>query len=118
MADSSGHAATLVDGRIGDGVQRVVIDRSDGTSVTATVAGGWYLAWWPGTAYATKAEVTTATGTSSEQFPAHPLGSTSSSCPAGSHCGVGYVFGSQGGASGSGTNRTGSISSRSASGRK
>ena len=45
MKNSSGQALTLVDGRIGAGVTSVTIRRSDGTSVQATVSGGWYLAW-------------------------------------------------------------------------
>ena len=47
--DSAGDALTLVDGRTGAGVTAVTIERSDGSSVQATVTNGWYLAWWPGT---------------------------------------------------------------------
>ena len=45
IENSSGQALTLVDGRIGAGVTSVTVDRSDGSSVQATVSGGWYLAW-------------------------------------------------------------------------
>jgi len=94
MKNSSGQALTLVDGRIGAGVASVTIDRGDGSSVQATVSGGWYLAWWPGTVQATSAEVTTTTGTVTEHFPSTPQGPASAACPAGSHCSSGYSFGS------------------------
>jgi hypothetical protein len=94
MKNSSGQALTLVDGRIGAGVTSVTIDRSDGSSVQATVSGGWYLAWWPGTVQATTADVTTTTGTVTEHFPSAPQGPASAGCPAGSQCSSGYSFGS------------------------
>jgi hypothetical protein len=100
MQDSSGHALTLVEGRVGTGVTSVTIDRSDGSSIQATVAGGWYLAWWPGTTPATTAAVTSATGTTTESFPSTPRGQIVPACPAGSRCSSGYSFGS-GGAAGS-----------------
>jgi hypothetical protein len=70
--DSAGNALTLVDGRTGAGVTAVAIERRDGSSVQATVANGWYLAWWPGTVPATNAKVTTASGTSTVAFPSAP----------------------------------------------
>jgi hypothetical protein len=94
MKNSSGQALTLVDGRIGAGVTSVTIDRSDGSSIQATVSGGWYLAWWPGTVQATTADVTTTTGTATEHFPSTPRGPAPAGCPAGSHCSSGYSFGS------------------------
>ena len=93
IENSSGQALTLVDGRIGAGVTSVTIDRSDGDSVQATVSGGWYLAWWPGTARATTANVTTAAGQAIQQFPSAPQGSGVPSCPPGAHCSGGYSFG-------------------------
>jgi hypothetical protein len=94
--DSAGNALTLVDGRTGVGVTAVTIDRSDGTSVQATVANGWYLAWWPGAAAASNAEVTTASGTSTVAFPSMPALSAPA-CPSGAHCAAGYSFGSASG---------------------
>jgi hypothetical protein len=96
VENSSGQALTLVEGRIGAGVTSVTIDRSDGSSVLATVSGGWYLAWWPGTAHATTADVTSTSGTVTEHFPSTPQGPASASCPAGAHCSSGYGFGSAG----------------------
>jgi hypothetical protein len=93
MKNSSGQALTLVDGRIGAGVTSVGIHRGDGSSVQATVSGGWYLAWWPGTVQATTADVTTSTGTVTEHFPSTPRGPAG--CPAGSRCSSGYSFGSR-----------------------
>jgi hypothetical protein len=95
--DAAGNALTLVDGRTGAGVTAVTIERSDPSSVQATVANGWYLAWWPGTVAAKNAQVATATGTSTVAFPAAPALPTPA-CPAGGHCATGYSFGSAAGA--------------------
>jgi hypothetical protein len=112
--DSAGDALTLVDGRTGAGVTAVTIERSDGSSVQATVAGGWYLAWWPGTVAATNAQVATASGTSTVAFPATPA-SPAPACPSGAHCGFSYSYGSGGGSSSGGRStrafRSGSTSS-------
>ena len=95
MKNSSGQALTLVDGRIGAGVTSVTIDRSDGSSVQATVSGGWYLAWWPGTAQATTANVTRPPRTVTEHFPSRcHRDRRPAACPAGAHCASGYSFGS------------------------
>jgi hypothetical protein len=94
LKNSAGQALTLVDGRIGAGVTSVTIDRSDGSSVQATVSGGWYLAWWPGAVQATTADVTATIGTATERFPSAPRAPVSAGCPAGSHCSIGYSFGS------------------------
>jgi hypothetical protein len=94
--DAAGDALTLVDGRTGAGVTAVTIKRSDGSSVRATVANGWYLAWWPGTVTATNAEITTASGTSTAAFPSTPA-LPAPRCPSGAHCAAGYSFGSGGG---------------------
>jgi hypothetical protein len=94
MENSSGQALTLVDGRIGAGVGSVRIDRGDGSSVQATVSGGWYLAWWPGTARATTADVTSTTGIVEQHFPSMPQAPTRAGCPAGARCASGYSYGS------------------------
>jgi hypothetical protein len=114
MRDSAGNALTVVDGRTGAGVTAVTIELSDGSSVEATVAGGWYLAWWPGSVAATNAEVTSSSGTSTVAFPSTPA-LQAPDCPTGAHCRAGYSFGSgDGQASGGGqmTTRFGSTSSR------
>ncbi len=111
--DSAGNALTLVDGRTGAGVTAVTIERSDGSSVQATVANGWYLAWWPGTVAATNAEVTTASGTSTVAFPSTPA-LPASRCPSGAHCAAGYSYGGGGGTHSAGQSTT-SVHSSSAS---
>ena len=103
--DSAGNALTLVDGRTGAGVTAVTIERSDGSSVQATVANGWYLAWWPDTVAATNAEVTTASGTSTVAFPSTPA-LPAPACPSGAHCAGGYSFGSGGGTHSAGGSTT------------
>ena len=95
-SQANGNALTLVDGRVGAGVTAVTVVLSDGSSVHATVSNGWYLAWWPGTSQATHAEITTATGTSSETFPSGPGTPT---CPAGAHCAYGFGSSSAAGTS-------------------
>jgi hypothetical protein len=94
LRDSDGNALTLVDGRVGTGVTGVTVQRSDGSTVQASVENGWYLAWWPGSATADTATVTTASGSSSQTFPAAPAGGPN--CPSSSssttHCSSGYGF--------------------------
>jgi hypothetical protein len=90
-SDSDGHALTMVDGRIGDGVKGVTITRSDGSSVQATVKNGWYLAWWPGSERAVTAHVANANGTSAQSFPTGAQ-QPSPACPTGAHCTSGYGF--------------------------
>ena len=57
---------TLVNGRTGSGVTGVTLVRDDGQDVVASVADGWFVAWWPGSATATSAQVTTESGTTTE----------------------------------------------------
>jgi hypothetical protein len=95
QSDSAGHALTMVDGQIGSGVSAVSIDRSDGTSVQATVKNGWYLAWWPGSERAITAHVTSASGSDTQAFPTI-RGRSGPSCPAGASCASGYGFQSAG----------------------
>lgn len=101
-SDSGGHALTMVFGPIGAGVTGVTITRDDGSAVQATVANGWYLAWWPGAERAVTARVATATGSSTQAFPARPA-HPAPPCPAGAHCASAYGFGSGPGRGGSST---------------
>jgi hypothetical protein len=57
---------TLVEGRTASGVTGVTLVRDDGQDVVATVDDGWLIAWWPGSATATSARVSTQSGTTSE----------------------------------------------------
>lgn len=45
-------------GRVAPEVEELVIVRSDGERVTATLDDGWFLAWWPNWSHATGLEVT------------------------------------------------------------
>lgn len=68
--EGSEHFAQLV-GRTGPGVIGVTLRLRDGTRVRASLANGWFLAWWPGTHGGTATEVTTARGTAIQ--PASPV---------------------------------------------
>ena len=67
-----GSAYRLIEGFTGPGVTAVTLLLSDGTRVEATTANSWFAAWWPGTATATSADVTTATGITAQQLPVQP----------------------------------------------
>jgi hypothetical protein len=60
--EGSQHFSQLV-GRTGPGVTGVTLRLRNGTRVTASLANGWFLAWWPGTQRGTATEVTTSAGT-------------------------------------------------------
>ena len=53
-----------VTGRAGEGVSSVTLILHDGARVTARIAQGWFLAWWPGTDPAVSAEVQSSSGSS------------------------------------------------------
>lgn len=60
--NESGQTYSFAEGRVGSDVSGVTLARSDGTTVTATVQNGWYVAWWPGTPTAKTAQITTPSG--------------------------------------------------------
>ena len=78
---------TLVEGRVASGVTGVTLVRDDGQEVVATVDDGWLIAWWPGSATATSAQVHTASATTNEALvpaaktPIVPPGSPGSCLP-------------------------------------
>lgn len=57
-----GEGRSSIFGRTGLGVGRVRIHLEDGREVTATVANGWFAAWWPGEVYAKSISVDDAFG--------------------------------------------------------
>jgi hypothetical protein len=61
-ANSQGLGFIVLTGRVGSAVRAVVIHRRSGSDVTASISGGWFLAWWPENSPATYATVTTSTG--------------------------------------------------------
>ena len=113
LSTSADGPYTLVEGRTTSGVTGVTLVGQDGQDVVATVADGWLVAWWPGTAEATSVQVSTASGTTSEQLeplsmppapPSSPSGGSVGGSGGGS--GGGSVGGSVGG-SGSGNSGNG-----------
>jgi hypothetical protein len=60
-AEGSQHFSEVV-GRTGPGVTGVTLTLRNGTRVTASLANGWFLAWWPGTQRGTATNVTTSKG--------------------------------------------------------
>jgi hypothetical protein len=76
LSTASGGPYTLVDGRVATGVTGVTLVLDDGQDVVATVADGWFVAWWPDGTGASSAQVTTASGTTTESllWPQHGPG--------------------------------------------
>jgi hypothetical protein len=62
-AANDGRAYTIAEGSVGPGVTAATLVLSDGSHVVTTTGNGLFLAWWPGSAVITSANVTTATGT-------------------------------------------------------
>jgi hypothetical protein len=60
--EGSQHFSQLV-GRIGPTVTGVTLRLRSGARVTASLANGWFLAWWPGTQRGSATEVTTSAAT-------------------------------------------------------
>lgn len=102
--DAAGNALTLADGRAASDVTAVTIELSDGSTVQATVSGGWYMAWWPGDTTAKDAVITSSSGTSTVPFPAAPSGP---SCPTGAICSNGFGSGSGAGSGETSVTETG-----------
>ncbi len=65
----SGQEYSYAVGHTGSAVTGVTLVLADGTEVTASTANGWFVAWWPSSEDATAAQLTTAQGTSTQQFP-------------------------------------------------
>jgi hypothetical protein len=57
---------TLAEGRLAPGVSAVTLVLSNGQDVATTTGAGWFVAWWPGSEDVTAAQVTTASGTTTE----------------------------------------------------
>jgi hypothetical protein len=65
---ASGQPYTFVQGQVAAAVTGLSLTLSDGSAVQATVADGSFVAWWPGSATASSADVTTATGATTQQL--------------------------------------------------
>ncbi len=88
LTTDGGQAYTLADGTVADDVTGVTLVLGDGTRVAATVANGWFAAWWPGGRDATSIEVTTPDGATTRVLPAPPAPPAPGECPAGAVCQV------------------------------
>jgi hypothetical protein len=66
----AGDAYTFVEGRASAGVTAATLVLSDGSHIQATVQNGWLVAWWPGGAQLTSAQLSTGTGTTTQTFDA------------------------------------------------
>jgi hypothetical protein len=64
----AGDAYSFVEGHAGAGVAAVTLILSDGTHVQTTLQNGWLVAWWPGSAQLSAAQVTTPAGTNTQRF--------------------------------------------------
>ena len=108
---SSSHAAyrggaaySFADGRAGDGVTGVTLSLDDGSAVQATVANGWYVAWWPSTQEVKSADVTSQSGVITQTFgPGAPIPCGQAPCAGGSERGS---FSSAGAGAGGGKGST------------
>jgi hypothetical protein len=105
---------TLIDGRTEPGVTAVTLVLDNGQDVVATVADGWFVAWWPGSGSVTSAQVTAAAGTTTQSLLPVPLprgagtnssGPSSNSANSGSSGSAGTTSGNSGD-SGSGSGPT------------
>lgn len=89
-SDRGNRAFGFAYGRTGTGVSAVTLVLDDGTKVQATVSGGWFIAWWPGSHQLDSAELTTPAGSTTQKFdlPATPGGcNTNKDCQSGSSSG-------------------------------
>ena len=103
LASASQGPYTLVEGQVDQGVTGVTLVRSDGDHIEATTGNGSFVAWWPGSLSATSAQITTATGVTTQALRrTSPLPSTrKGSCILSSRTGSSVVC--RGGAAGGGT---------------
>lgn len=68
LTNRDGQAYSFADGHTGAGVSGVTLILDDRTNVQATVANGWFVAWWP-SAHAVKAvDIVTPAGVKTQTF--------------------------------------------------
>jgi hypothetical protein len=102
----AGDAYSFVEGHAGAGVTAAALVLSDGSQVRATIQNGWLVAWWPGAAQLTSAQVTTSSGTTTQHFDTHFMGNcpqppAGSTTPADATCASAGFGGGTGRAAGS-----------------
>lgn len=69
---------TFVQGQVAAEVTGVTLSLSDGSNVQATVADGAFVAWWPGRADATSAQVASASGATTQPLRFTPVAPSNS----------------------------------------
>ena len=82
-SERGGRAFGFAYGRTGTGVSAVTLVLDDGTKVQASVANGWFVAWWPSTSQLKAAQLTTAAGASTQPFDLPTACNTNKDCPNG-----------------------------------
>jgi hypothetical protein len=87
---------TLAEGSLDSTVSAVTLVLSDGQDVTATTVNGWFVAWWPNSQDATSAQITSATGTTTEPLNNPPIQTPSSPPTSGPGSGAASVSGGTG----------------------
>ena len=63
-----GETVSVLVGQVGADVTAVTLVLDDGTSIQTTTANGWFAAWWPGSETAHSAQITTPSGTTTQQL--------------------------------------------------
>jgi hypothetical protein len=111
LSTSSDGPYTLVDGRTQPGVTGVTLVRDDSQDVVATVADGWFVAWWPGSSTATSAQVTSSSGTTSEPLVQRTLPAPPSLPESGSGSASSGAISNSGNSGASGNSGTGTTTS-------
>jgi hypothetical protein len=66
----AGQAFSFLEGHSGSDVSAVTLTLADGSAVQTSTENGWFVAWWPGSANATTATLTTGQGTRTASLPA------------------------------------------------
>jgi hypothetical protein len=62
LTNRGGQSYSFAEGHTGAGVSAVTLVLDDGTRVQASVANGWFVAWWPGPHAVKAADLTTPSG--------------------------------------------------------
>jgi hypothetical protein len=91
-SDRAGRFFSFAVGRTGTGVTGVSLTLDDGSTVQATVANGWFVAWWPDEHQVKAADVTTPAGVATQKLDLPTLPPCGSAA-----CGGGGVQGKGGG---------------------
>jgi hypothetical protein len=73
QSSGGGQPYTFVQGQVAAGVSGVTLSLSDGNNVQATLADGSFVAWWPGSADTTSAQLASASGTTTQLLTLTPL---------------------------------------------